>query len=602
MVSRFDRQLKILFLNQAVEKEFNVPASALLGQSLSEIGGLDEKNEQEWNAQLQDVFLTKKPVNYYQEMTIRGEKKYLFNKLIPEQQQGSNQVDSVLCVSRDVSALKLTELELKQSEANLRSLLDNTPDMITRFDYHLRYTFVNKALEREMGKPADYFLGKTVPESLAYDNGELMQEMLLKAREKGESINYYFSHKSANDQVKYYYSIVVPELDEAGSVKSLLSLTRDVTQLKQFEIELRRSEQTWKSLVNNTPDLIARLDQDLKHVFVNEAVEKELGLPAADILGKTHHQLGIPGKHESRLLMLDMRKVFKTGKSIKHYTTLEKEGHTCHLFVQLVPEFGLLEEKPERILFIARDITAMKNYEIALNRKNDDLQRINEYMDNFVYAAAHDLQSPVVSLKILTTFLNDPDHRNNQAAYLLRLTTEVERLEKTLNGLVELIRVQSMEEHIRLVTFQAVLDQLKTEFEHPLSHSQARIEAHFEACPSISYIKGYLMIIIRNLLSNAIKYRAPDRPLEIRLSTEKQEGFVLLTFSDNGQGIDLPKNGKNLFKPFKQLSNNVEGIGLGLHLIKYTIERNGGRIEVKSKPGTGTTFLVYLRHYKQSSA
>jgi len=218
-----------------------------------------------------------------------------------------------------------------------------------------------------------------------------------------------------------------------------------------------------------------------------------------------------------------------------------------------------------------------------------------------VYAAAHDLQSPVVNLKILTTLLNAPDHYHNQAAYLVHLTNEVERLEKTLNGLVELIRVQSMEENIRLVTFQAVLDQLKIEFEHSLSHSQARINAHFEAHPSISYIKGYLLIIIRNLLSNAIKYRAPDRTLEIRLSTEKQEGFVLLTFSDNGQGIDLPKNGKKLFKPFKQLSNHVEGIGLGLHLIKYTIERNGGKIEVKSQPGVGTTFLVYLKSYQQNS-
>jgi signal transduction histidine kinase len=263
----------------------------------------------------------------------------------------------------------------------------------------------------------------------------------------------------------------------------------------------------------------------------------------------------------------------------------------------LVPEFGVQGDQPESILFIARDITAIKNYEIELNRKNDDLQRINEYLDNFVYAAAHDLQSPVVNLKILTTFLNDPNQQQNQTTYLNRLTSEVDRLEKTLNGLVELIRVQNMEENIRMVAFTEILDSLKEEFAYKLKECNGLIHADFSGVPTIGYIKAYLLIILRNLLSNAIKYRSPDRQLDIQLGIVKHENYVLLTFSDNGQGIDLKKNGKNLFKPFKQLSNKVEGIGLGLHLIKYTIERNGGKIELESRPGVGTTFRVYLKEY-----
>ncbi|MES2732380.1 MAG: HAMP domain-containing sensor histidine kinase, partial [Bacteroidota bacterium] len=197
-----------------------------------------------------------------------------------------------------------------------------------------------------------------------------------------------------------------------------------------------------------------------------------------------------------------------------------------------------------------------------------------------------------------TRFINDPEHKDNQAMYVARLSNEVDRLEKTLGGLVELVRVQAIEDTMHTISFESILEQLKTEFDETLQEATASIETNFEAYPSIVYLKAFLLIIFRNLLSNALKYRSDNHALQITISSEKSDRFVLLKFKDNGQGIDLKKNGKNLFKPFKQLSPKTDGIGLGLHLVKYTVERNGGKIEVESKPDHGTNFLVYLKEYR----
>ncbi|MES2732624.1 MAG: CheR family methyltransferase, partial [Bacteroidota bacterium] len=418
LVIRFDRQLKHIFVNQTVEQELGMPLANIIGKDIQEAGIFPETVANDWMHQITLVFETQQPFNYYQEIEIKGDKRYLFTKLIPEFDLNKTQVESVLSVSRDISALKQIELELKHSEENWRSLVDNTPDLVSRFDCDLRYIFVNKAVEKEGGIPASEFIGKTKDDLGVIAQSSMLQAAMEKARDTLEAQNYYFQHKFRNGETKYYYTIIVPELTEHGKIKSLLLITRHITQLKQYELELLRSEHTWKSLVNNTPDLICRFDKNLNHRFVNEAMEKEFGIKAADIIGKNNLEAGFPAKHEAELLILDLQKVLTTGEIISHYTFVEQKGQIHYLFIRLVPEFEIDGHTVASVLTIARDITTLKNYEIELNRKNQELQRINEYLDNFVYAAAHDLQSPVVSLKILTRFINDPEHKDNQAMYV----------------------------------------------------------------------------------------------------------------------------------------------------------------------------------------
>jgi signal transduction histidine kinase len=99
------------------------------------------------------------------------------------------------------------------------------------------------------------------------------------------------------------------------------------------------------------------------------------------------------------------------------------------------------------------------------------------------------------------------------------------------------------------------------------------------------------------MLSNALNYRSDDRKLVIDINSGHSNQYIWLSFKDNGTGIDLDYFGKDMFKPFKRFVSTPVGSGLGLHLVKSIVTKNGGKIKVKSKKGEGTTFKIYLVEY-----
>jgi signal transduction histidine kinase len=110
-----------------------------------------------------------------------------------------------------------------------------------------------------------------------------------------------------------------------------------------------------------------------------------------------------------------------------------------------------------------------------------------------------------------------------------------------------------------------------------------------------------LYTIISNLISNAIQYRSSSRTLQLDVHVQKKEGYCQLIFKDNGVGIDLKQYQKQLFKPFRRVNRQNEGIGLGLYVINTMLEKNGGYVEVESQPGKGSSFRIYLKEYRNTA-
>jgi two-component system phosphate regulon sensor histidine kinase PhoR len=110
----------------------------------------------------------------------------------------------------------------------------------------------------------------------------------------------------------------------------------------------------------------------------------------------------------------------------------------------------------------------------------------------------------------------------------------------------------------------------------------------------IIFSRYHLRSILYNFLSNAIKYKNPNKPLEIVITTEKIEGYILLSVKDNGLGIN-EKHHKDIFNKFIRLSTKIDGTGMGLFIIKSILENNGGKVEINSTPGIGSTFNVFFK-------
>lgn len=174
--------------------------------------------------------------------------------------------------------------------------------------------------------------------------------------------------------VRYIYGRAVPLRDAAGTVCGVIGAYLDITESKQFEAELRRREQQFKTLAENAPDLISRIDANFRHLYVSPAIESATGLPATVFMGKTNAELGMPAELNQRW-QASLEQVFSTGQN----TTIEFEFPTLkgtrYYQANLVPEYGS-KGSIESVLCIAHDVTEYKQVEQALRISESRFRRI----------------------------------------------------------------------------------------------------------------------------------------------------------------------------------------------------------------------------------
>ncbi len=240
------------------------------------------------------------------------------------------------------------------------------------------------------------------------------------------------------------------------------------------------------------------------------------------------------------------------------------------------------------------------SYHYQLQAANQQLARTNADLDNFVYAASHDLRQPVNNLLGLfaeiqraATFADSAD-----AQLLHFMDKSLHALSTTIDDLATVVQehrqpASQAAEPVRLADLAA--DVLATL--HPqIFATEADIQLDFSALPEVPYVRSNLRTILLNLTANALKYRHPDRAPRVHIRTLEVTGQPILEVQDNGLGIDLTTHGQELFQLFRRFHPQAaEGTGVGLFLVNRLVQSQGGRIEVESEEGRGTLFRVFLR-------
>lgn len=140
------------------------------------------------------------------------------------------------------------------------------------------------------------------------------------------------------------------------------------------------------------------------------------------------------------------------------------------------------------------------------------------------------------------------------------------------------------------MSFSRLVTKVKNSISHVVEAEQAKIITDFSDVDEYVTIKSYLHSIFYNLIVNSIKYRSPGRKPVITITSRRKDGKIILSFEDNGSGIDLEKRGDQLFGLYKRFHSNIEGKGMGLFMVKTQVEVLGGKINVRSQPGSGTIF------------
>jgi PAS domain S-box-containing protein len=233
------------------------------------------------------------------------------------------------------------------------------------------------------------------------------------------------------------------------------------------------------------------------------------------------------------------------------------------------------------------DITERKQFERRLEESNERLEQ-------FAYAASHDLQEP---LRMVTSYLQLIERRyadeldEDGEEFIEFAVDGADRMRDMVKGLLEYSRVERRGDPFEPVDLDAVLADVRRDLEMKTEESDATITA--ESLPRVEGDPGQLRQVFQNLLSNAIKYS--DDPPQVDISAVRNGSKVIVSVTDEGIGID-PDERDRVFEVFQSLHTQDEhsGTGIGLALCKRIVERHGGDIWVKSEPGEGTTFSFTL--------
>jgi nitrogen-specific signal transduction histidine kinase len=241
-----------------------------------------------------------------------------------------------------------------------------------------------------------------------------------------------------------------------------------------------------------------------------------------------------------------------------------------------------------------------KSYELL--RTNEELIKHNNELLQFSYTVSHNLRGPVARMLGLTRLLKRSqaiDEREGLADMILKSSEELDEILKDLSLIIDirndLYRVREK------VFLQEEWDKAASMLGENVK-SVYQLHVDFSAAPYVFGVRPMIQSIFYNLFSNAIKYQSPERKLKVEVrSIRIEENKTLISVVDNGLGIDLKGQQKNIFKLYKRFHTHVTGKGLGLYLVKTQLDTLGANVTVQSEPDKGAAFHMVFSQPEEVS-
>lgn len=355
---------------------------------------------------------------------------------------------------------------------------------------------------------------------------------------------------------------------------AVLLAIEDVTERKEAaEIRYRR-------MFESARDLILVLDADTGGIIdVNPQFCQVTGYPKPALMGRVFPDTApFAGSKEAAALL---QRVLRE-EEVRHDSVAMRTRDGRELVVCIVANLYRIQDK-RYVQVNIRDMTEERNYQEQLRRYNLDLQQ-------FAFAASHDLQEPLrtvtVYLQLLRRELGD-GLNETAGGYVEYVASAAERMRQMVLDLLAWSQVAHAEIRAAPVSVEVVLASAIMNLQMAIQSTGARIT--FDPLPAVLMDRTLLLQLLQNLLGNAIKYRGPEPPA-IHLSARLAGAEWIISIRDNGIGIE-PRYTEHIFTVFKRLhGREFPGTGIGLSIAKRIVERHGGRIWVESELGKGSTF------------
>jgi len=495
----------------------------------------------------------------------------------------------------DITDRRRVKEALEKSNGELQLLFERIDEVFYSVDME-RYVLL------QMSAACEKVYGYTVADHM--QNPNLWLDIILKEDRniiyendvplrKGENIVQEYRIRHKNGSIRWLQTKLTPTLNENGKLIRIDGVNSDITKRKDVEIALKESEIKLRYLIENSSDGIAITNEHHEFTFISDSMTQITGIPQDELLGRNIFSFF----HSDDLMIIQSlsKTLFETpGKPVVFLCRFRNKMGGYKWFECYLNNL-LHEPAIKGFVTNFHDITERKNQEDALKVRNEELKKSNNELDRFVYSVSHDLRAPLASIMGAIEFTETESTLVEIKENLSMMKDSARKLDSFILDILDYSRNSRMDIRREVINFKELLNDVRNNLKY-MSSDKSSVEIRINIENEIPFIsdKSRISIILNNLVSNAIRYHDPAQVnpyVDITIKTNKTHANLVV--SDNGIGIN-EKYHQSIFNMFYRVSKRSEGSGLGLYIVKETIEKLQGSILLESEPGIGTKFSISL--------
>ena len=395
-------------------------------------------------------------------------------------------------------------------------------------------------------------------------------------------------------------NLLVAERDNKGNLMRVVGSTKDITE----ELNLRKERDAaaermitlktfYESVLNHSPSQKFVFDPEGRLLFASDPPKE--GALWWDTMSKKSvfaiEEQEVSGRTWRLILAI------KQAVAEHHIVRIEDTGFTEDgtpvEFLQSILPYLNSTGKLEHIIVTGVDISELKKVQDAVNRKNEELRKINAELDNFVYSISHDLRSPLLSIKgIVSLIMHSSEIDEKNRKYLEMVDGSATRLDGTIQEILEYSRNSRLDIAHEEFDVVALVQQSFNDLRFS-AQGQIDLQLDIQTSPIIFSDRSRLGVLLKNIIGNSIKYRRKDIKSFVNFSLKRENHSLVMQVTDNGEGIDAQHLDK-IFTMFYRGTTSSIGTGLGLYICKEIVNKLNGNLEVTSTLGKGTQMTITI--------
>ncbi|MEO5777551.1 MAG: PAS domain S-box protein [Flavobacterium sp.] len=505
------------------------------------------------------------------------------------------EVTHVLVFITDITEQKFAEQQLVHREEHYRALTENISDAILLLDEEGRIIYQSPSAHRISGYSFEDAKDKHITQFLTSeesDRGQIFLKEVFESPNVPIQNQFRFIHKNGHD---IWLEGTVLNLLKNESVKAIIINYRDITKRKELEAQ----QALTVSIVKSSDDAIISNTLDGIITSWNKGAEKLLGYSAEETIGKNVTFL-IPDYLTSE--EKEISNQVTNGHPVDHFETVrqKKNGEIIHVSLK-ISSISDVSGNVVGASKIMRDITESKTFENELIRYNSELKKTNEELDRFVYSTSHDLRAPLKSMiglinitaKDVKNKSQDNAEYNTILERLTMLNKSASKLDHFIEDILNFSRNARMEPESNEIAFEELVGEVTANLKYS---DEKNIDFKVIINSKEKFVTDYkrLRVILNNIISNAYKYSDADKEnsfINVIFTCDKNKATIII--KDNGIGI-AQSDTEKVFDMFYRTTSLSTGSGLGLYIVKETVEKLNGKFSVESELGLGSAFCIEI--------